>query len=155
MKQLQYRWVLPLLIVASTTLAVPSDQAQTNDPDTRNKLSLPAGERHLVLKEMRNFVIAIHDITQGIATDDMDSVAKAARLMGSSAAGEVPPSVVAKLPPTFKQLAGKVHASFDMIAMDAEDIGDGIHTIEQVSELTGHCVACHAIYQIEKLPLLD
>jgi hypothetical protein len=83
----------------------------------------------------------------------MDAIAKAARRMGGAAAGTVPPQLVAKLPPAFQQLAGRVHSTFDMIAMDAEDIGDGIHTIEQISALTNHCIACHAIYQVEKLPL--
>lgn len=152
MKLFKYLWLLPLSIIVSTVVAAPSqlDSTTVVDPDRRIKLVLPADERHLVLKEMRTFVIALHDITNGIATDDMDAVAKAARSMGSSAAGEVPPQVVAKLPATFKQLAGKVHSTFDMIAMDAEDIGDGMHTIEQLSALTKHCIACHAIYQVEK-----
>jgi hypothetical protein len=152
MHNLKLLWVVPLFLATSSALAAPSNQPDGVDPDTRSKLLLPADERHLVLHEMRNFVIAIHDITAGVANNDMGAIATAARRMGSNASGEIPPQVVAKLPPTFKQLAGRVHASFDMIAMDAMDIGDGIHTIEQLSTLTGHCVACHAIYQIEKLP---
>ena len=148
-------WVLPILLAASSVSAAPTESVGSHDPDTRIKLSLPADERHLVLKEMRNFVIAIHDITNGIATDNMRAVAEAARRMGSAAAGTVPPRVVAKLPPTVKQLAGRVHSTFDMIAMDAEDIGDGIHTIEQISALTNHCIACHEIYQVDRLPLRD
>jgi len=150
MKQLKYLWMLPILIATSTVLATPPDRVTVTDPDRRIKLSLPADERHLVLNEMRNFVIAIHEITSGVATDDMDAVTITARRMGSRASGEVPPQVTAKLPTTFKQLAGKVHSTFDMIAMDAEDIGDGMHTIEQLSELTSHCIACHAIYQIDR-----
>jgi len=153
MNQLQRLLMLLILITTYPVAAAPAER--TSDPDTRLKLSLPADERHLVLAEMRNFVIAIHDITTGVATDDMAAITEAARRMGSAASGEVPPRVVAKLPPTFKQLAGKVHSGFDMIAMDAEDVGDGMHTIEQISALTKHCIACHAIYQIERLPLQD
>ncbi len=152
MKYLKYLSLLPLLLVASTVFATPADDMNGKDPDTRTKLILPADERHLVLGEMRNFIIAIHDITTAVAIDDMDAVAKAARRMGSAASGEIPPRVAAKLPAPFKQLAGRVHATFDMIAMDAEDIGDAMHTIEQLSALTNHCIACHAIYQIERLP---
>lgn len=121
------------------------------DPDTRAMLALPADERHLVLVEMRNFVVAMQSILDGLARDDMEQVASAARTMGSGAANEIPPHVVAKLPETFKQLAGKVHTTFDAISMDAEAMGDMGHTVGQLSELTKHCVACHAIYQVDRL----
>ena len=126
--------------------------AQDSDPDTRQMLRLPPDERHLVLLEMRNFVVAIQQIMDGLAKDDMQAVAGAAQTMGSGAANEVPPRVVAKLPETFKTLAGKVHVTFDAIALDADALGDVGHTVSQVAELTQHCVACHAIYQIDREP---
>ena len=121
------------------------------DPDTRALLALPVDERHLVLVEMRNFVVAMQSILDGLARDDMGQVAEAARTMGSGAANEIPPHVVAKLPETFKMLAGKVHTTFDAISMDAEALGDMGHTVGQMSELTKHCVACHALYQVDRL----
>jgi hypothetical protein len=56
---------------------------------------------------------------------------------------------VAKLPEEFKMLAGGVHTSFDLIAMDAEALGDPRHTLGQVSEMLQKCNACHGIYQIK------
>ena len=99
---------------------------------------------------MRNFVIAMQAIMDGLARDEMSKVAEAARTMGSGAANEIPPHVVAKLPDTFKQFAGKVHTTFDAIALDAEAMGDVEHTVSQLAELTQHCVGCHAIYQIDR-----
>lgn len=45
----------------------------------------------------------------------------------------------------------KVHTTFDAISMDAEALGDMGHTVGQLSELTKHCVACHTIYQVDRL----
>ena len=76
-------------------------------------------------------------------------MARAARTMGSGAANEIPPITVAKLPEEFKMLAGGVHTSFDLIALDAETLGDPRHTISQVGEMLQKCNACHGIYQIK------
>jgi len=143
----------PLLILAAALLALtPITRAETPppDPDTREMLRLPLDERDMVLREMRNFVVAIHTITNGLVNENTDTVAAAARKMGSGAANQIPPRVVAKLPERFKELAGKVHTTFDAIAMDAEGFGDTQHTLEQLSELTRHCIACHATYQIRE-----
>ncbi len=142
---------LLMTVVFNTAYSEAKDGGSMEDPDTRALLALPVDERHMVLVEMRNFVVAMQSILDGLARDDMDQVANAARTMGSGAANEIPPHVVAKLPETFKQLAGKVHTTFDAISMDAEALGDMGHTVGQLSELTKHCVACHAIYQVDRL----
>jgi hypothetical protein len=138
-----------MLVIAGTVVAAQSG-SKIEDPDTRQTLRLPSDERHLVLTEMRNFVIAMQQIMDGLASEDMATVAVAARKMGSGAANEIPPHVVAKLPDPFKQLAGKVHTTFDAIALDAESLGDTKHTVGQLRDLTQHCVACHAIYQVDR-----
>lgn len=145
--------IVALLALNATGLAgAASTGVQDGDPDTREMLRLPPDERHLVLLEMRNFVVAMQQIMDGLAKDNMQLVAGAAQTMGSGAANEVPPRVVAKLPETFKTLAGKVHVTFDAIALDADALGDINHTVSQLAELTQHCVACHAIYQIDREP---
>ncbi|WP_303901986.1 hypothetical protein [Thiohalomonas denitrificans] len=128
---------------------------QLKDPDQRIVLQLPPDERHMVLEEMRNFVVAIQEIADGLARDDFEQVATAARTMGSGAANEIPPRVVNKLPETFKQLAGKVHTTYDAIALDAGSMADTQLALEQLGDLYGYCVACHATYQIEKIPFPD
>lgn len=123
-----------------------------SDPDQRQVLELPPDERHLVLQEMRSFLEAMQEITAGLAEKDMERVSEAARRMGGRAANAIPPRVVAKLPDTFRRLAGKVHTTFDRIALDAGTMADRQLTLEQLRKLQRHCVACHATYQIEKVP---
>ena len=121
--------------------ALPADQ--------RASLVLLDEERHLVLLEMRNFLAVLQTITDAITREDMKEIARAARSMGSGAANEIPPRTVAKLPEEFKVLAGGVHTTFDLMALDAESLADPKHTLVQMNELLQKCNACHGIYQIK------
>ena len=89
-------------------------------------------------------------ITQGVATNDMQLVETAAKTMGQDASGGVSLSLIFKLPLSFKLYAADTHQKFDQIALDAGSLADRDHTLEQVSVLMQNCVACHAMYRIEK-----
>ncbi len=117
--------------------------------DGRLAIQLSASERDLVLHEMRTFLATIQLITQGISEDNMELVAESARKAGSAAQGEVPGTLIGKLPMEFKQLGFDTHSKFDQLAMDAEDLGDGGHALGQLSTLIQNCVSCHAVYRIE------
>jgi hypothetical protein len=120
----------------------------TEVTDQRTAILLEDGERELVLMEMRTFLSATQRITQGVAAKDMKAVAAAARSVGQAAAQAVPGSLMGKLPVEFKKLGFATHDSFDQLAMDAEDLGDPAHALEQLSALLNNCVSCHAAYQI-------
>lgn len=142
--------LLSLFILCPVVVAATAPGgAQGADPDMRTPLLLNAEERHLVLSEMRGFVSAIDQILEGITREEMQQIASVARTVGSSAANAVPASVMAKLPDDFKVFASRVHGTFDLIALDAESLGDTSHTIEQLAGLTKNCIACHALYQIK------
>jgi hypothetical protein len=136
-------------LAAGLLLSLPLAQAaKPANPDQRPYLILLPEERDLVLQEMRSFLYVIQTIADALGRDDMKAVADAARTMGSGAANEIPPHVVAKLPDDFKQLAGVVHTTFDIIALDAESLGDAKHTLSQLGDMLKTCNACHAMYQI-------
>jgi len=122
--------------------------APAADPDRRLVLKLLPHERDLVLQEMRNFLTVLQTIMDAQLRNDMATVAKAARTMGSGAANEIPPETVAKLPDNFKQMAGTVHMAFDTIALDAEALGDTNHTLGQLNGMLQTCNACHSTYQV-------
>jgi len=133
-----------LLIAGAAPAAGPAKPA-----DQRATLVLLDEERHLVLMEMRNFLAVLQTITDALTREDMKEIARAARTMGSGAANEIPPKTVAKLPEEFKVLAGGVHTTFDLMALDAESLADPKHTLTQVNDLLQKCNACHGIYQIK------
>lgn len=147
------RSIRKLLVAATlgtllTAGAVPAP-APAAPADQRASLVLLDDERHIVLAEMRNFLAVLQTITDALPREDMKEIARAARTMGSGAANEIPPKTVAKLPEEFKVLAGSVHTTFDLIALDAESFADSRHTLTQLSELLQKCNACHGIYQIK------
>lgn len=139
-----------LFIAGATLAAGPAKSAAPGQAaDQRAHLVLLDAERHIVLVEMRNFLAVLQTMTDALLRDDMKEIARAARTMGSGAANEIPPATVAKLPREFQMLAGSVHTTFDLIAMDAEALGDRMHTLSQINELLQKCNACHGIYQVK------
>ena len=119
--------------------------------DGREALLLEPGERDLVLAEMRQFLASVQGITDGLTGKDMQRVAEAARGVGAAAQQAVPASLVGKLPLSFKKLGFDTHRKFDLLALDAEQLEDPEHTLQQLSELMNNCVACHATYRIDSL----
>ncbi len=121
--------------------------------DQRATLPLEEGERELVLNEMRQFLVAVQGITQAANKEDMDTVADHARAVGQRAAAAVPASLMGKLPLEFKQLGRQTHMAFDTLALDAENLADKAHALEQLGRLMNNCIACHASYQIRTPPV--
>lgn len=115
--------------------------------DGRTEILLNDVERNLVLAEMRAFLNSVQQINQGISEDNMALVIESARKSGKAAQTGMPGTLVGKLPLQFKKLGGDTHEKFDELAMDAEDLGDRDHALEQLSTLMQNCVSCHATYR--------
>ncbi len=120
--------------------------------DGRTAILLEEGERARVLKEMRQFLVGIQAITEALASDDMETVAQAARSMGAEKAEAASMSMMAKLPIEFKKLGFGVHSDFDQMADDAAKLKDNQHTLTQLSAIMNKCVACHSAYQLKVSP---
>jgi len=119
--------------------------------DGRQSLLLEAGERNLVLTEMRMFLSAAQQIIQAANNNDAEAVAKAAREVGRAAQDTVPGSLMKKLPLEFKKLGFDTHSKFDQLALDAEEFGDTATSLKQLSTLMQNCVACHAGYRVDAI----
>ena len=117
--------------------------------DGRTAILLAPGERDLVLGEMRAFLAAMQQILAETAGGSVDGVVEVARSVGAAAQQGVPASLMGKLPGEFKLLGVDTHSQFDLLAVDAEQLGDPTHSLQQLAVLTRNCVACHAAYRIE------
>jgi hypothetical protein len=117
--------------------------------DGRLAITLEPAERGLMLREMREFVVGLQAIADGLARDDMKAVANASRGMGTARAHDVPLTLMGKLPLEFKTLALGLHREFDTIAMDADGIAMPKHTLGQLADALQKCVACHNSYQVK------
>lgn len=115
--------------------------------DDRAEIALTAADRDLVLAEMRTFLSAVQGITVALAKEELQIVVQQARAVGAAAVGQVPPSLLQALPLEFKRLGRSVHADFDQLALDAEQLGDPDHSLRQLGDILSKCVACHATYR--------
>lgn len=140
---------LLLLVLAGGVYRFVFQGSVSGNVDGRSVIRLAPEERNLVLAEMRAFLISVQQITQGIAEKDMQRVADAARNVGLAAQGQVPGSLVGKLPLEFKRLGLDTHRKFDQLALDAGDLGEGDYALSQLAVLMQNCTACHAAYRIE------
>lgn len=141
--------LLLLVVLGAMSYKLIYSGAVVEGSDGRESIQLTAGERDLVLTEMRTFLASVQMITQGLANDDMPGIAAAARSVGAAAQNTVPGSLVGKLPLTFKKLGFDTHTKFDMLARDSEDLGDREHALSQLATLMNNCVSCHATYRMD------
>ena len=136
------------LVLTIFATGYPMPTGATENVDGWIEIELTATERQHVQTEMRTFLASIQQIIKGTSEDQMEQVARSARMSGKAAQAGVPASLKAKLPQGFKKLGSDTHARFDLLAMDAESIGDGEHALSQLAELMENCVACHASYRV-------
>lgn len=116
--------------------------------DGRQALLLNEAEKDLLLTEMRSFLMAVQQVTDGVTKEDLEQVANSARQVGAAAQQAVPATLTAKLPLEFKKLGFDTHRQFDALALDAEQLGDPQHSLKQLTGLMNNCIACHATYKI-------
>lgn len=140
--------ILLLVIAAMAYKFIIAGSTQMGE-DGRVAVILEPGERVLMLREMREFVVGLQLVADALSRDDMQGVAKASRGMGTARAHDVPVAMMGKLPLEFKTLALDTHREFDAIAADAEANGTSKHTLTQLADVLQKCVACHASYQVK------
>ncbi|NOQ78285.1 MAG: hypothetical protein GQ546_02680 [Gammaproteobacteria bacterium] len=116
-------------------------------PDGRTTILLEDSERDFLLHEMRNFLIAVQQISEGIEKDDMTQVVRAAKKVGSGDLAHVPAGLMGKMPLAAKKMGLSTHKAFDQMAMDAEQLGDKEHVLSQLNQILPTCTACHALYK--------
>ncbi len=138
-----------LLVIIAGSYKFIIQGSVVESEDGRMAIQLAAGERDLILDEMREFLATVQQITKGVAEEDMQLVAVSAKKVGMAAQQAVPATLVGKLPLAFKQLGFDTHKQFDQLALDAESLEDGSYSLEQLSHLMNNCVACHEAYRLD------
>ncbi|MDH5361348.1 MAG: hypothetical protein OEX03_12320 [Gammaproteobacteria bacterium] len=141
--------VLLLVVVVGMSYSFIYQGKTIEGSDGRKAVVLNEAEKDLLLSEMRGFLISVQQITTAVSAEDMKKIADSSRAMGTGAAAAVPATLMAKLPLEFKQLGLDTHKQFDMIALDAEQLGDPQHSLKQLGHLMQNCLACHATYQVQ------
>jgi hypothetical protein len=126
----------------------------TPGTDGRTEIVLAPVERDLVLREMREFLKAIHGVITGLSdpAQDMKEAEHAARAAGMRMAADVDPAIMAKLPLPFKQMGMSVHQDMDRLADAIAQKEDAAKILNRVSSITARCTTCHDLYRFSLMP---
>lgn len=139
-----YKALIPLLsLIATSVLA--------DGLDKRQVLIITESQRLHVIEEMGALLSGTQNILAALSKNDMTAVNQYARSLGMSMTIKTEDHLKGVLPKEFMQLGISVHQDFDKMAADALAIKDPQHTLQQLSESMGKCVACHATYQIRAI----
>ena len=117
--------------------------------DGRTAVLLQSAERDLVLTEMRGMLSSTQGILEGANQGDVKRIIQASRAAGMSAAADVNPALMAKLPLEFKTLGMSVHHDMDEIANAAEGGAPMPEILKMTSSTLTKCVACHSAWQLK------
>jgi len=148
----KFSWLLNLVLLVALAAVAYKFIVVGNvvkSTDGRTALVLEAGERDLVLKEMRGFLEAVQAITEAVGNNDMKAIAEAAKGVGMGAVADLPATLMAKLPLEFKDLGLKTHKGFDAIGKEAGEMEDAKVALAKLSQLMLNCTGCHAGYRLE------
>jgi hypothetical protein len=122
-------------------------------PDGRSAILLSPTERAQTLAGMRDDVLAVQQIVQGLANGDMRQIEAGALPVGSKAMDRVGMQTLAKFPYEYKQRAYGLHQDFDTIAIMAHQ-GKSTKTIQlKLADAMNRCISCHADYQLPAVTL--
>lgn len=115
--------------------------------DKRIEITLNGEDRELVLKEMRLLLKGLRGIIGGLADNDFKVVQKSAKGIGMEMAADINPSLMSKLPISFKKMGIGVHEAFDQLASEVYQM-DQKKVLKRVDKIMSSCLACHETYKI-------
>jgi cytochrome c556 len=122
--------------------------ASTTQPSQRAPLRLTAPEREHLRAGMRVYLESIEGITQALADNKMQAVAKSATRSGQSLMDESAVAMVLKLPPEFVAASIDTHGKFEALAANAAAGAPKAQLLDDLGQILSSCTACHATYRL-------
>ncbi len=127
-----------LALIGKFFLGSSTSQAE----DGREVITLATDEAAHIRGEMRHFLTAIQQITQGMAENNMEMAAEAATMVSTGKEHNAPITLMAKLPPEYRKLSFNLRGQFDEIATQAE-AEEKEELLKLLSGTLQRCNACH------------
>jgi len=139
--------ILRTCILAGSLVLVA--QSCAADQDTRTKVDLPAMMKTHMLGNMRDHLLALHDIQVALAKGQLDKAGDIAETrIGMSSMDSHDASHMAPFMPKGMQNIGtEMHHAASRFAMTASE-GDLPRSLDALSKVTEQCVACHMSYRV-------
>lgn len=143
------KFAIAAFIMASTapTFAVSGDAGIVAPEDTRIMVEFDDTIKQALLARMRHHLSDIYEIQEALAKSNFKRVAEIAEnSLGLSSLGPPNTRIGPFMPAPMQKLGMEVHRASSHLAVVAQE-GDMAKTLESLSEVTGKCVACHAVYR--------
>ena len=122
--------------------------------DRRVLVTFPAELREHTLANMRDHLLALHEIQAALATDKYDQASTVAeqRLGMTSLTAHGAHEVAQYMPKGMQEAGSAMHRSASRLstaALDAAVTKDVRPALAALAEVTANCVACHAAYRLQ------
>jgi len=119
------------------------------EDDTRQLVELPEMMQQHMMSNMRDHLVAINEILENMASDELDKAAEIAESrLGMSSLKSHGASHMAKFMPKGMRKAGtSMHKAASRFAIKAQE-GEALPAYKAFTEVTSACVACHTGYRI-------
>lgn len=127
-------------------LAAP---AHSTDQDAREKVTLPAMMKTHMLGNMRDHLLALHEIQTALAKGELDRAGDIAetRIGMSSLISHNAAHMAPYMPKGMQAIGTEMHHAASRFAMIAKE-GDLTHALDGLTRVTEQCVACHTTYRV-------
>lgn len=144
--------VFDIFVMALLGASGGAAMTDPDDPDPRIVLELNAAQRDHVLTEMRGFLEGVAGVVDGLAYEDMESVAEAAGAIGPMGAGGGMAGLGMGdvLPKEFRAMGRATRKGFSDIEVAAGGGAEATEIQRLLSETLATCNACHSMYQIRR-----
>ncbi len=119
--------------------------------DGRQGLLLTAAEADYVRAGMREHVVDVQALLAGLANNDLEAAARAARSAGTRSLDADParPSTLGpKLPVAWKGMLQARMRGFDQVAQDIASRAETARTLHDLSTAMATCVGCHQTFKL-------
>jgi len=141
---------IAFIVIILAALAAPT---VADDKDSRQLVELPPQMRQHMLSNMRDHLQAISEIHQALSSANFEKAADIAenRLGMSSLTSHGASHMATFMPKEMQSIGTKMHRSasqFAVIAQESAVDGNLKRAIEGLSQITQHCVSCHAGYRV-------
>ncbi len=117
--------------------------------DNREMVKMPEMMQEHMMGNMRDHVLAIHEILTALSKDELDKASAIAeeRLGMSSLRLHGASHMAQFMPQQMRAIGTGMHKAASRFARTAEE-GDRLAAYDSLNQVTAACVACHAGYRI-------
>ncbi len=144
-----------IVLSASAAAIIAVSCAQEKDSmakyDDRKVIELTPEQRSYFLSEMREMMFSLNGTLAGIGSEQRDVAVESARKSGAAYVqniGDVPADLNDRLPAEFRNFRAATHKNFDELAELLESGKTEKELIGKLTDMTGNCAVCHAMYRI-------